>query len=240
MFSGRCLRVPGSASGFRLRFRLRAGLRVINAEEAEDAEEAEEAEQDISEAKRRCTDSTIRSLTCFNSADSCWNRPPLLVQSSMTPSNRAREAMAGRTVVQLEREPADTVRAAILDGLRAFNRRHAEAPGFEPLVLSARDEGGEIVGGLVGVCGWHWLHVDLLWVDEAHRGAGVGRRLLREAEAEARRRGVRHVDLDTFDFQARPFYEREGYVVFGALEDYPPGHTRYFMKKDLEVLADGA
>ena len=44
---------------------------------------------------------------------------------------------------------------------------------------------------------------------------------------------MRHVDLDTFDFQAKPFYEREGSSVFGVLEDYPPRHTRYFMRKDL-------
>ena len=155
----------------------------------------------------------------------------------MMPDDRPRGTASGRTVVQLEPEPSDAVRAAILDGLRAFNRRHAEAPDFEPLVLSARDEAGEILGGLVGLTGWRWLHVDLLWVDDAHRGGGVGRRLLRAAEAEALRRGVRHVDLDTFDFQARPFYEREGYVVFGVLEDFPPGHTRFFMKKDLDAAA---
>lgn len=133
----------------------------------------------------------------------------------------------------LEPEPSNVVRAAVLTGLRAFNRRHAESPDFEPLVISARDAAGTIVGGLVGLTGWKWLHVDLLWVDDAHRGMGVGTNILRAAEEEAASRGVRHVDLDTFDFQAKPFYEREGYSVFGILEDYPPGHTRYFMRKDL-------
>ena len=146
-----------------------------------------------------------------------------------------------RPAITLEPEPSDGVREAVLAGLRAFNRRHAEAPGFEPLVISARDSSGAIIGGLVGLTGWSWLHVDLLWVDDRHRGMGVGTDLLRAAEREAASRGVRHVDLDTFDFQARPFYEREGYSVFGILEDYPPGHTRYFMRKDLpEPPAPGA
>ena len=150
-------------------------------------------------------------------------------------------ASTSRPVIAVEPEPADAVREAVLAGLRAFNRRHAEAPGFEPLVLSARDASGTIVGGLVGVTGWKWLHIDLLWVDDAHRGRGVGTGLLRAAEREASSRGMRHVDLDTFDFQAKPFYEREGYTVFGVLEDYPPGHTRYFMRKDLaEASAAGA
>jgi len=65
----------------------------------------------------------------------------------------------------------------------------------------------------------------------------VGRALLRAAEREATGRGCRHVYLDTFDYQARPFYEREGYTVFGVQEDYPPGHRRFFMQK---ALAGGA
>ena len=153
---------------------------------------------------------------------------------------RPPDAVARPSIV-LEPEPADVVREAVLAGLRAFNRRHAEPPEFEPLVLSARDAAGKIVGGLVGLTGWKWLHVDLLWVDDAHRGMGLGTSLLRAAEQEAASRGVRHVDLDTFDFQAKPFYEREGYSVFGILEGYPPGHTRYFMRKDLpEPRALGA
>lgn len=139
--------------------------------------------------------------------------------------------------VRLETEPAEEVRAAVLRGLQGFNRRHAEAPDFRPLVLGARDAQGDVVGGLVGLTGWRWLFVDLLWVDDAHRGRGVGRRLLRAAEEEARRRGALHAYLDTFDFQARPFYEREGYVVFGTLDDYPPGHRRYYLRKNLSAGA---
>lgn len=141
-------------------------------------------------------------------------------------------ATASRLVVALEPEPAATVRAAVLNGLRAYNRAHAEAPDFQGLVVAAR-AGDELVGGLVGETGWKWLHVDLLWVADAYRGRGIGRRLLHAAEEEARRRGARHVYLDTLDFHARPFYEREGYVVFGTLEDYPPGHRRFYMRKDL-------
>jgi hypothetical protein len=47
------------------------------------------------------------------------------------------------------------------------------------------------------------------------------------------RRGCVGVWLDTFSFQARGFYEKLGYRVFGEVADYPPGHTRHFLKKSL-------
>jgi GNAT superfamily N-acetyltransferase len=133
--------------------------------------------------------------------------------------------------IALEPAPAEPVRSVVLNGLRAFNRQHAPAPGFEPLVLGARAN-DRVVGGLVGETGWQWLYVDLLWVDETYRRKRIGRRLLEAGEAEARRRGCQHVYLDTFDFQARAFYERLGYVVFGVLDDYPPGHQRFFLRRD--------
>lgn len=136
--------------------------------------------------------------------------------------------------IDIEPEPADVVRARVLDGLRAFNRAHAAAPGFAPLVIAARER-ADLVGGLVGETGWQWLHVDLLWVDEAHRRRGIGLQLLQAAEREAWRRGARHVFLDTFDFQAREFYERQGFVIFGVQEDYPPGHSRFYMRRDLHA-----
>ena len=139
---------------------------------------------------------------------------------------------ASNLTISLESEPADAVRVTVLEGLRAYNRLHVPAPGFQPLVLASRAD-DVIVAGLIGETGWEWLHIDLLWVAEKYRRCGLGRRLLHAAEREAWLRGARRAWLDTFDFQAKPFYERVGYVAFGAQEDYPPGHTRFFLRKDL-------
>ncbi len=77
------------------------------------------------------------------------------------------------------------------------------------------------------------LFVELLFVPDSMRRAGIGRQVLRAAEEEAARRGCVGVWLDTFSFQARGFYERLGYTVFGTLDDYPPGHNRFFLEKRL-------
>ncbi|MEA3146360.1 MAG: hypothetical protein QOI53_1859, partial [Verrucomicrobiota bacterium] len=36
-----------------------------------------------------------------------------------------------------------------------------------------------------------------------------------------------------FDFQARGFYEKNGFHVFGTIENYPIGHERYYLIKRL-------
>ncbi len=102
-----------------------------------------------------------------------------------------------------------------------------------PLVLTLQNEVGTLFGGLSGQLSYGWLFVDLLWVHQEVRAQGHGRGLMLAAEQEARSRGCRHAWLDTFSFQAREFYQKLGYVVFGELDDFPPGHRRYFLRKDL-------
>ena len=116
----------------------------------------------------------------------------------------------------------------------AFNVEHAGPANYQELAFTARDASGGLVGGLYGNTAWRWLFVDLLWVDTPFRRQGLGRRLLRAAEAAARARGCTRAYLDTFDFQARPFYEREGYVVFGTQDGYPPGHRKFYLAKALD------
>lgn len=103
-----------------------------------------------------------------------------------------------------------------------------------PLVISVtHPESGEVLGGLYGATGYGYLHVDMLLVPESLRRTGVGSRLMQQAEDEAVRRGCHGSYLDTFDFQARGFYERIGYSVFGQIDGMPPGHTRFFLCKSL-------
>ena len=129
-------------------------------------------------------------------------------------------------------DPADV--AFIHNGLRQYNARFADS-GYRPLNIFLRDGGGAIVAGLLGHLYWGWLSVETLWVDERFRGQGYGGRLLDMAEAEARRHGCAHVQLDTLTFQARPFYEARGYRVYGELAAFPAGaaYRRYYLTKQL-------
>jgi GNAT superfamily N-acetyltransferase len=140
-----------------------------------------------------------------------------------------------RISVETDPPPADA--ETVRGGLLAFNVAHAGDPGTAPLGVFARDAGGRVVGGLLGTIAWEWLHVEKLWLPDELRGTGTGSRLLRAAEEHAAARGCRGVYLETLDYQARPFYERHGYELYGVLEDYPPGHRRYHFAKRLVPAA---
>ncbi|ELS53910.1 GNAT family N-acetyltransferase [Streptomyces viridochromogenes] len=103
-----------------------------------------------------------------------------------------------------------------------------------PLQVWALDPADALAGGLVGHTWTTWLHVTYLWVDERHRGTGLGSRLLAHAERVARdKRGCASVRLETWDFQAPEFYRKQGYEVVCVIPDYPPGITEYTLTKRL-------
>lgn len=121
--------------------------------------------------------------------------------------------------------------------LTDYNHAKAGDPGYQALNLFLRDDEGATHGALRGGSYYGWMFVELLVIREESRGQGLGSRLLQAAEEEARARGCVGVYLDTFSFQARPFYLKHGYEVFGVLEDRPPGHAHYFLKKRLDGAA---
>lgn len=125
------------------------------------------------------------------------------------------------------------MRDAIVGPLVAFNAERTGRSDFKPLAVSIADTEGRVIGGLWGRTTYDWLFVELLFVPEGLRGRGVGADLMGRAEREAVSRGCHSAWLDTFEFQARGFYERLGYRCFGELADYPPGFSRYFMTKSL-------
>jgi GNAT superfamily N-acetyltransferase len=131
----------------------------------------------------------------------------------------------------------DAVHQAILMPLRAYNASKAGTSKGRPLVVTVRDAAGEIVGGLWGSTSYEWLFTELLVVPETLRGRGIGRQLMTMAHDEAIARGCRGAWLDTFEFQARGFYEDLGYSVFGEIPQYPPGYSRYFLRKEFAVDA---
>lgn len=124
-------------------------------------------------------------------------------------------------------------RKAIVAPLVEYNESKAGPGHGRPIVVLLRNNANDIVGGLWGHTGYGWLFTQLLVVPVDMRGQGVGTEIMQCAENEALARGCHGAWLDTFEFQARAFYERIGYQCFGELSDYPVGYSRFFMKKVL-------
>ena len=130
-------------------------------------------------------------------------------------------------------DPAPGELATIGEALSAFNEAGVGPAERLPLAVLVRDDAGEIVAGISGYTAWGWLYVQWLWVAETQRGQGLAGRMLDAAEAEGRARGCHGAYIDTFNPVALKIYQRQGYVPFGALENFPVGRTRTFLQKRL-------
>jgi GNAT superfamily N-acetyltransferase len=134
-------------------------------------------------------------------------------------------------------QPSDAALARILDGLVAFNASLVGPSDRRMLAVLVSTEDDRPQGGLSGFTAWGWLFIEKVWLADELRGQGLAGRLLAEAETEALRRGCHGAWLDTFNPAAQVIYERQGYRVFGELQDFPTGRSRVFLQKPLGPAA---
>jgi GNAT superfamily N-acetyltransferase len=120
---------------------------------------------------------------------------------------------------------------ALVQGLREYNRSKIGDLHREVIACFAKDDAGDVVGGIHGAIVWDWLRIDLLWVDDRYRGLGIGRILMEKAESYAQSIGVSRFRVETASFQSLGFYLKLGYQIYGELEDFPPSQTNYYLKK---------
>lgn len=121
----------------------------------------------------------------------------------------------------------------VVNGVDFHNIAATGYSAYYPVGFYLRDGRAEVMGGLLGEIWGGWLHVTYLWVAEPARGAGNATRLLQAAERYAIEHGCAGSFLSSHSFQARPFYEKRGYQVFGVLEGYPTGHRLFLLQKRL-------
>ena len=120
--------------------------------------------------------------------------------------------------------------------LLRFNQDTVGDAQGEAFALTIQAPGSaEVLGGLWALSLWGSFYIGLVVTPETGRRKGLGVELMRRAEAEALARGCRNMWLDTYAFQARGFYERLGFQVFGQIDGPAPMFPRYFMSKTLDA-----
>jgi GNAT superfamily N-acetyltransferase len=135
--------------------------------------------------------------------------------------------------IVVSREASQQDLASITAPLSEYNLKNAPPPNFKNVALLIQAQDGKAVGGLWGRAAYDWLFVEYLAIPTELRRTGMGRTLMEKAEQIALEHGCIGVWLDTFAFQARPFYEKLGYKCFGQIDDHPRGSVRYFLQKRL-------
>ncbi|WP_448211696.1 GNAT family N-acetyltransferase [Colwellia sp. MEBiC06753] len=125
----------------------------------------------------------------------------------------------------------------ISKGIQAFNQQHIpDDIVFEPdtkFAAFVKNDDGKILGGVRATAFWNYCIVELLWLSNETRGKGIGNKLMDAAESFAKEKGFKYMRTETLSFQAKPFYEKRGYKVFGELIDHPKDHTTYCLVKEL-------
>jgi GNAT superfamily N-acetyltransferase len=137
------------------------------------------------------------------------------------------------TALKVEDQPSMKDLEFLEHQLYAYNIAQVGAQDGRELAIFERNDQDQIVAGLAGYTWAGFCEVRFVWVHETLRGQGYGTRLLEAAEAEARARGCELIILGSYSFQAPDFYRKLGYEVVGRIDDCPPGHTNYYLKKRL-------
>ena len=136
--------------------------------------------------------------------------------------------------MQIRLENIESQKSQVIgDLIRSYNRSKREVAESEPLNLYVEDDSGELMAGLVAETFGNWLEIEYLFVKEDLRGQGIGSQLLHQAESEAKKRNCRSVFVNTYQFQAPTFYEKQGYKEVFTLKDYPYTGQRHYYQKDL-------
>ena len=136
--------------------------------------------------------------------------------------------------MQIRLENIESQKSQVIgDLIRSYNCSKREAAESEPLNLYVEDDSGELMAGLVAVTFGNWLEIEYLFVKEDLRGQGIGSKLLQQAESEAKKRNCRYVFVNTYQFQAPAFYQKQGYKEVFTLKDYPYTGQRHYYQKNL-------
>lgn len=137
---------------------------------------------------------------------------------------------------RITEEVNETNKSHINHKLYEYNLKHfpEDLRGrYREVNLFLLDEDENVRGGILGEICWNWLEIHTLMIDEDIRSLGYGTKLLVEVEQIALESECDFIKVDTLSFQAQDFYQRNGYTIYGTLDNVGREFKHFYLKKDL-------
>lgn len=141
--------------------------------------------------------------------------------------------------LQITKELNSKNKQYINDELYRYNLKHfpKDLQGrYEEICLFLKDDNETVRGGILCEICWNWLEIHTFMIDEDIRKSGYGTKLLSELEKIAMEKDCDFVKVDTLSFQALDFYKKNGYQVYGSIDNVGREFKHYYLKKDLKNI----
>lgn len=117
-------------------------------------------------------------------------------------------------------------------GLHEYNKENCEfirkKNNREIMNLSVYDK-EKPIGGASGWIEFGWYYLDQLYISDEYRKKGIGSKIIKELERISRNKDCMGIKTETWSFQAKEFYEKQGFTIYGELNDCPPGAVEYYL-----------
>lgn len=136
-------------------------------------------------------------------------------------------------IEEINSEPKTEDKQTMINGMLSYHASKGHPRKTEIYSVTLKDRNNAVKGMIIVSFLWNGMHIDSLWIDETVRDQKWGSSLLRMAEEEAIKRECTIVYTDTFTWQAPKFYEKQGYKLYGKLEDFPKGNSLFYYAKNL-------
>lgn len=135
--------------------------------------------------------------------------------------------------LDISHNPSISDNDMVFDGLQEFNRPYFGGKKREPLSIFIRDTQGKVIGGAVGYIIAEHVRLETFWIPQTMRREGLGQKILHMFEEEGRKKGCEYCQLNTYDWQAEPFYKRYGYERVGVIENVFRDRSYITLRKKL-------
>jgi len=128
-------------------------------------------------------------------------------------------------------KPAPTDIDLLTQKINEETSEYGEATSF---AFFAYDEDEKMIGGCNGFVLFGEIYIDQLWVDQANRKSGIGKKLMEKVHDYGLLKNCTMVTVTTMSFQgALEFYQKLGYNIDFERKGYYKNSSSFYLSRKL-------